>query len=122
MRLGSIVEHEWTLRQGDDESIPDVTSSFPEHREEDGYLVAPAFLVVETSSKGQPMSLLAKKCRDHYHPWGTPYCWLIDTQKQARYECHRQREGSLTEVEVLSAGPDIKIPVLDVFEAFMAAQ
>ncbi len=119
-KLGGIVEHEWTIQQGDDKLIPDVTMSFPEYEENDGYLLAPAFLVVETSSKGQTPSLLAKKCRDHYHPWGTPYCWLIDTQKQAGFECHLQKGGSYTQVEVLTAGPDIQIPVSGIFQAFAA--
>jgi Uma2 family endonuclease len=119
-KLGGIVEHEWTLQHGEDRLIPDVTMSFPDYHENEGFLVAPAFLVVETISKGQTVSLMAKKCRDYYHPWDTPYCWLIDTQKQAAYECHLQRGGSVTEVDVLTAGPSIQISVSDIFRAFQA--
>jgi Uma2 family endonuclease len=121
-KLGCIVEHEWTLQHGEDRLIPDVTMSFPEYHENEGFLVAPAFLVVETISKGQTVSLMAKKCRDYYHPWDTPYCWLIDTQKSAAYECHLQRGGSVIEVDILTAGPHIEISVSGIFRAFQSLQ
>ena len=45
-RLGSAVVQEWTIVHSDEKLIPDVTFSFPNGQERDGYLVAPAFLVV----------------------------------------------------------------------------
>jgi Uma2 family endonuclease len=116
--LGGAVEHEWTLQHGEDKLIPDVMMSFPDYREDDGNLIAPAFLVVESAAQSQSISMLAQKCRDYYHSWGTPYCWLLDAQKQIAFECHLEHGGSLMEVDLLTAGPVVKIPVSNIFEPF----
>jgi Uma2 family endonuclease len=76
-QLGGISEMEWTLLNGSDKLIPDITFSFPGPKISDGYLVAPAFQIVEISSKDQSLPYLVKKCRDKYHLFGTPYCWII---------------------------------------------
>ncbi len=110
------VAHEWTMLNGRDKLIPDVTFSFPDPKLEDGYLVAPAFLVVETSSQDQSLSSLFKKCRQKYHPFGTPYCWIIDSEEEAGYECHKSDNGLFRLVDVLTAGPEISIGVSSIFE------
>lgn len=115
-KLGGTLEMEWTMLNGPDKLIPDVTFSFPNPKLSDGYLVAPAFLVVETSSKDQSLSSLFKKCRQRYHPFATPYCWVIDSQEEAGYECHKADYGLFRLVDVLTAGPEISIAVSNIFD------
>ena len=115
-KLGGDLESEWTVLNGPDKLIPDVTFSFPSPTLSDGYLVAPAFLVVETSSKGQSLSSLFRKCRDKYHPFGTPYCWVIDLEEEAGYECHKADNGLFRLVETLTAGPDVVLAVSAIFK------
>ncbi len=117
-KLGGTLEMEWTMLNGTDKLIPDVTFSFPNHQEFDDYLVAPAFLVVETSSKDQSLSSLFKKCRQRYHPFGTPYCWVVDSQEEVGYEGHKADNGLFRLVDVLTAGPQISIPVSNIFDEF----
>ena len=114
-KLGGTLEMEWTMLNGADKLIPDVAFSFPTPKLSDGCLVAPAFLVVETSSQDQPLSSLFKKCRQEYHPFGTPYCWVIDSQEEVGYEGHKADNGLFRLVNVLTAGPEIGIPVSDIF-------
>jgi Uma2 family endonuclease len=108
-RLGSKVLPEWTIVHGDEKLIPDVTFSFPNRTTRDGYLVAPAFLVVETKSKGQRLATLFDKCIHNYHRIGTPYCWVLDREERAAYECHREMAGAHRLVRLLTAGPDISL-------------
>lgn len=115
-RLGGSLEMEWTMLNGPDKVIPDVTFSFPEPKLSDGYLIAPAFLVVETASKDQSLSSLLRKCRDRYHPFGTPYCWVIDSEEEAGYECHKADNGLFRLVDVLTAGPGVNISVAEIFD------
>ena len=74
LKLGGSLESEWTILNDSDKLFPDVTFSFPNPVLSDDYLVAPAFLIVETSSKDQSLSSLFRKCRTKYHPYGTPFC------------------------------------------------
>ncbi len=60
LKLGGSLEIEWTMLNGPDKLIPDVTFSFPAPKLSDGYLVAPAFLVVEAASKDQSLSSLLR--------------------------------------------------------------
>ena len=115
-KVGGSLEIEWTMLNGQDKVIPDVTFSYPEPKLSDGYLVAPAFLVVETASKDQSLTSLLRKCRDRYHPFGTPYCWVIDSDEEAGYECHKADNGLFRLVDVLTAGPDINLPVNAIFD------
>lgn len=114
--LGGRVRHEWTIAYGRNKLIPDVTFSFPEYTLERGYLVAPAWLVVETSSEDQRLSSLFKKCREQYHPSGTPYCWILDSEEEVGYECHQEMGGAIRLVDELTAGPQVKIAVADIFK------
>ncbi len=114
-KLGGDLEGEWTMLNGPDKLIPDVTFSFPNPTISDGYLVAPAFLVVETSSKDQSLSSLFRKCRDKYHVFGTPYCWIVDSEEEAAYECHKADNGLFRLVDTLTAGPDVALAVSAIF-------
>jgi Uma2 family endonuclease len=112
-RLQCQVFQEWTIVHGEEKFIPDVTFSFPGWTTRDGYLVAPPFLAVETCSQGQRLKSLFDKCLLDYHRIGTPYCWVLDTEEQAAYECHRVADGANRLVTRLTAGPDVAISVLD---------
>ncbi len=91
--MGSTVEEEWTVVYEDEKAVPDTTFSFPSYQERDGYLVAPAFLVVESVSPKQRRRALFDKCRHKYHAWGVPYCWILDLEEEAGYEAHREMNG-----------------------------
>ena len=115
-KMNSVVEEEWTVMYGEEKAVPDVTFSFPSYGEKDGYLVAPAFLVVESVSPKQRRTTLFDKCRQKYHVWGVPYCWILDPEEEAGYEAHREMNGLFRLTDVLTAGPDIELAVADVFE------
>jgi hypothetical protein len=95
------------LKFGNEKFIPDVTLSFPQYQEDDGYLVPPAFPVVESGLKDQRTTYLLRKCRTKYHANGTPYCWVIDSDDKTAYECHKEMNGMFREVDELTAGPDM---------------
>lgn len=117
-RIGARVKQEWTVVLGMEKIIPDVTFSFPNPEIRDGYLVAPAFLVVESRSTGQRLERLVDKCRLDHHRMGTPYCWILDTDEEAAYECHKEMNGTHRLVDTLTAGPDISLSTGEVFEQF----
>ncbi|MBV9035382.1 MAG: Uma2 family endonuclease [Acidobacteriaceae bacterium] len=104
----SFIATEWTIMHGKEKAVPNVTVSFPDWTEQDGYLVAPAFLVVESISPGQRLPKLFAKCFNTYHPWGTPYCWIIDPEDGA-YEVHRDYDGLVRPVTTLTAGQNISL-------------
>jgi Uma2 family endonuclease len=117
-KLRARVIHEWTVVCGSEKIIPDVTFSFPDPQIRDGYLVAPAFLAVESRSKGQRLKALLDKCRLDHHRMGTPYCWIIDTEEECAYECHKGMNGMHLLVDMLTAGPDINLSVAEIFNEF----
>ena len=45
------------------------------------------------------------------------YCWMLDIEEKAGYEAHREMNGLFRLTDVLTAGPDVKLVVADVFEA-----
>jgi Uma2 family endonuclease len=112
-QLKAKVLQEWTIVHGEEKLIPDVTFSFADRKTRDGYLVAPPFLVIETKSKGHRLKTLLEKCVEDYHRIGTPYCWVLDSEEQAAYECHRDMNGAHRLVSRLTAGPDIALSVAD---------
>ena len=81
----------------------------------DGYLVAPAFLVVESRPKARGLKSLVDKCRLDHHRMGTPYCWIVDTEEECAYECHKAMNGMHQLVDTLTAGPDIHLAVAEIF-------
>ncbi len=111
---GKLAQH-WTIILGPDKAEPDVTLSHPVYNVYEGYLVSPAFLVVEVRSYGQSLPYLVNKCTKRYHRAGIPYCWIIDADTQTGYECH-QVGPHPKQVETLTAGPAIAIPVPQIFE------
>jgi Uma2 family endonuclease len=117
-RLGARVKQEWTVVHGPEKIIPDVTFSFPNPEIRDGYLVAPAFLVVESRSSGQRLRTLIDKCRLDHHRMGTPFCWILDTDEETAYECHQDMKGMHRLVETLTAGPEISLSAAEVFSQF----
>ena len=110
----SLAVTEWTVAHGRDKAIPDVTVSFPDWAEQEGCLVAPAFLVVESVSYKQRLPKLFEKCFETYHPWGVPYCWIVDPEGGA-YEAHKNQGGLVRPVETLTAGPNISLKLSDIF-------
>jgi Uma2 family endonuclease len=111
---GELAEH-WTIILGPDKAEPDVTLSHPVYNLYQGYLVSPAFLVAEVRSYGQTLPYLVKKCKDRYHRAGISYCWIIDADSQAGYECHREGPHP-QQADILTAGPVIEVPVPEIFE------
>jgi Uma2 family endonuclease len=119
--LNERVRHEWTIVCGSEKIIPDVTFSFPNPEIHEGYLVAPALLVVECRSTGQKLKTLLDKCRLDHHRMGTPYCWIIDAEEECAYECHKEMNGMHRLVDTLTAGPDVSLSVAKIFEEFQRA-
>jgi Uma2 family endonuclease len=117
--LGARVLLEWTVVHGQEKIIPDVTFSFPNPQIRNGYLVAPAFLVVESRSKGQRLNTLIDKCLLDHHRMGTLYCWIVDSDEARAYECHHDMGGA-RQVETLTAGPDVSLSVAAIFAEFEA--
>lgn len=113
-KLGGTVTHEWTIVRGEERVIPDVTFSFPNFEERDGYLVAPAFLVVESLSPGQRLNAMSRKCTDVYHQWGTHYCWILDYRNEQAYEVHQEAipDGPQS---ILTAGSEIQLHVDEIY-------
>jgi Uma2 family endonuclease len=114
--LGGTILRGWHMLAVPDLLRPDVVMTFPKYTIYDGYLVAPAFLTVEVRVKEQQVEALVRKCRDKYHPYGTPYCWIVDIEKQQGYQCHRE-SGRLVATEMLTAGPDVSISMNEILQA-----
>jgi Uma2 family endonuclease len=98
-----------------------VTFSFSNPEIREGYLVAPAFLAVESRSRHQRIKSLLDKCRVDHHRMGTPYCWIVDTEEEGAYECHKEMNGMHRLVDTLTAGPDISLSVAEIFKQFKQA-
>lgn len=116
--LGCELELEWAVVKNGERIIPDVTMSFPtpHFRIENGYLVAPALLVVETRSKNQRLRSLFDKCRNEHHRIGNSTCWIIDIDEELGYQYDL---GSVpASVDVLKCADIIQLPVTTIFEAF----
>ena len=123
-RYGLAVEREWTVIRDGKKIIPDVTVSYPQPQPQEGYLVAPAFLAVETKLPGQRLQKLINKCLIDHHSMGTPYCWILDIEEELGYECHCET-GKAIVVPVLTLGNcqwPINLPVKTIFNAFAKAR
>lgn len=116
--LNAQVRPEWTIVYGTEKIIPDVTVSYPDPELCDGYLVAPAFLAVECQSKDQRLETLFDKCQLSHHRMGTPYCWIIDLEGECAFEFHKEMNGMIQLVDTLTAGPDIRLSVAEIFAQF----
>ena len=113
--VGSKLAQYWIMILGPDKAEPDVTLSHPVYSIYQGYLVSPAFLVVEVRSYGQTLPYLVNKCKNRYHRAGIPYCWIVDADNQTGYKCQRESPHP-QQVEALTAGPIIKVTVAQIFE------
>lgn len=116
------VKPEWTMVGSGRKIIPDVTLSYPapHYLVDDGYLVAPALLAVESRSKGQRLRSLIDKCVNEHHPMGTPYCWIIDVEGQCAYECHKEvgKEIKVPTLTLASFSPALSLSVSEIFKQF----
>jgi Uma2 family endonuclease len=112
--LGGTVLWSWHMLAVPDLLRPDVVMTFPKYSVYQGYLVAPAFLTVDVHAKEESIPGLIEKCKEKYHPFGTPYCWIIDIEEHKGYEMHRGTE-SYIEQKMLAAGPEIQVPVQEIF-------
>lgn len=116
-KLGGTVLWSWHMLAVPDLLRPDVVMTFPKYSVYQEYLVAPAFLTVDIHAREESIPGLIEKCKQKYHPFGTPYCWIIDIERRTAYEMHRGAESEM-EQQVLTAGPDIEIPVQQIFREF----
>ena len=120
------LRQEWTVIGNGKKIISDVTLSypFPKYITEDGYLIAPALLAVESRSKGQRLNALVEKCVEDHHAMGTRYCWILDTEERLAYECHASA-GKEVIVQTLTLDdfqPALSILAGEVFERFNAEE
>jgi Uma2 family endonuclease len=58
---------------------------------EDDYPAKPVYLCIEIVSPDQSDDQLLEKC-EHYHAWGTPYCWVINPETKKLWEYHKGTE------------------------------
>jgi Uma2 family endonuclease len=60
---------------------------------------------------------MLEKC-EHCHAWGTPYCWVIDPERQTAWEYHRGDEPNPlnSSKDVLTAG-EIQARLQEIFSA-----
>lgn len=113
-KLGGIVLGRWHMLAVPDLLRPDLVMTFPKYSVYQEYLVAPAFLTVDVHAKEESIPGLIEKCKQKYHSFGTPCCWIIDIEERKGYEMHRGTE-SCVERQILTAGPDIQVPVQEIF-------
>ena len=112
--VGGEILSGWHMLAVPDLLRPDVVMSFPRYSNYDGYLVAPAFLTVEVRVDKEQISALVRKCREKYHPFGTPFCWIIDIARREGYECHRDSDEPVIR-QTLTAGAHVSLSVEQVF-------
>lgn len=117
-KLGCELELEWSVIKNGERIIPDVTMSFPapNFRIENDYLIAPAFLVIETRSKNRRLRSLFDKCRNEHHRIGNSTCWIIDIDEELGYQY--DLGSAPASVDLLKCTDAIELPVPSIFEAF----
>jgi Uma2 family endonuclease len=47
------------------------------------------YLCIEIISPSDTLGQMLEKC-EHYHAWGTLYCWVLDPERQTGWEYHRK--------------------------------
>jgi len=60
---------------------------------------------------------LVDKCTRDHDAMGTRYCWIVDIERRAGYECHLGH-GEAAAVPLLAAGDYFSLPVSQLFEEF----
>jgi hypothetical protein len=93
---------------------PNVSVTFPRHTLYQDCLIAPVFLAVEIVAGRSELISMTRKCIDRYHPFGTPFCWILDVQVRLGYQCQRGADTA-SAVDTMTAGPGIEIQVDDIF-------
>ena len=93
---------------------PNVSVTFPRYTLYQDYLIAPVFLAVEIIAGKNQLASRTRKCIDRYHPFGTPFSWILDVEARVGYECHRGAD-SVIAVDTITAGAGIRVQVDDLF-------
>lgn len=81
------------------------------------YPTIPVYLCIEIISPGDTLGQMLEKC-EHYHAWGTPYCWVLDPERQSGWEYHRGQEPESRHLpdDLLTAG-EIQLDLEAIFSA-----
>lgn len=82
---------------------------------EEFYPTRAVHLCIEILSPDQTLGQTLEKC-EHYHAWGTPYCWVIDPERQTAWQYDRSGEPQprRSADELLTAGA-IHVTVEEIF-------
>jgi Uma2 family endonuclease len=91
--------------------VPDVTV---DRRIERPYPTAPVPLLIEILSPDDGIGAALAKCEE-YHAWGTPFCWVIDPEKQAAWEYHKGGEPQRIELQGTLHAGDIAVSLAELF-------
>jgi Uma2 family endonuclease len=81
---------------------------------EDPYPTKPILLAIEILSPDDRLGATLAKCEE-YHAWGTPYCWVIDPEKQAAWEYHKGGEPERVEPRGTLHAGDIAVALSKLF-------
>ena len=95
--------------------IPDV--AVEERKPEEGRYPGtndPVYLCVEILSPPDTLEGLLSKCRSDYHPWGVPYCWVLDPEACRAWEYHALDAEGREVREKIAAGA-ITLQLCDIF-------
>jgi len=91
--------------------VPDLSVG---HDLEDPYPTSPIPLAIEILSPDDRLGATLAKCEE-YHAWGTPYCWVIDPEKQAAWEYHKGGEPVRVESRGTLHAGEIEVSLADLF-------
>lgn len=80
------------------------------------YPTRTVYLCIEILSPDQTLGQMLEKC-EHYHAWGTPYCWVIDPERQTTWQYDRGGEPKARHhVSDLLTADEIQIAVAEIFQ------
>jgi Uma2 family endonuclease len=72
-------------------------------------------LCIEILSPDQTLGQMLEKC-EHYHAWGTAYCWVIDPERQTAWQYDRGGERQSRRIaDPLLTAEEIQIAVAEIF-------
>jgi len=78
------------------------------------YPTDPVLLRVEILSPDDGVGAMLAKC-EQYHPWGVPFCWVIDPVRRVAWDYARGGEPLRVDASgVLQAG-DVRVSVKELF-------
>jgi Uma2 family endonuclease len=81
---------------------------------EDPYPTTAIPLAIEILSPDDRLGATLAKCEE-YHAWGTPYCWVIDPEKQAAWEFHKGGEPVRIESQGTLHAGEIEVSMAELF-------